>query len=378
MVTAMRKLSIIQLVSARYDWGGIEQHTKDLARGLQDRGHKLLVVARDVEFFVNMYREVCPVFTFPIRGSVDLSSIYGLAKLIRREKVDIIHTHTSRDAWMALFAASLAGRGKVVTTRHVPLAAKRDGIHQWYYRRLAGIYCVSDYVRNIFLGNPPAVDPDKVITVYPGINIDKLKAGPTEDLRKRLGIAGGEFVIGFVGRITREKGIDVLLRAVAEFRKARDNFRVLVVGEVNPITPGYLAELKTLGEQLAIAGRVEFFGFAKNIADVLYAMDVLVLPSVTPETFGLVLGEALACGKPVISTDTGAQREFIVSGETGYLVAAGAVNELAAALAKLNADPTLSRRMGETGRQMIEDRFSQQAAIRVIEQSYHDLLADDK
>jgi glycosyltransferase involved in cell wall biosynthesis len=367
-------MAVIQLISARYDWGGIEQHAKDLARGLKERGHRVMVVARDVEFFVRSYEEVCPVHTFPIRGSVDLQSIKGLAGLIRRQNVDIIHTHTSRDAWMALFAARLAGRGKVVTTRHVPLAAKRDIVHKYYYSKLAAIICVSQYVRNIFLGDRPAADPDKVRVVYPGTDFSRFTPGPSTVARDKLGLGAQAVIAGFVGRLTWEKGLDDLVQAMALLKNEAFDLHAVLVGEVNPITPDYGEKLLAEARRAGIGDRVHFFGFSKDIPGVMRDFDLLTLPSATPETFGLVLCEAMACGKPVITTATGAQAEIVQDGVNGLIVPPRSPHKLAAALARLAGDRELRETMGQAGHTGVTEKFGLQRMLRDVEQCYASVL----
>jgi len=371
----MGRLSVIQLISAEHTWGGIEQHAIDVAAGLKDRGYNVMIVGRNVEFFVKIYQEVCPVYTFPIRNSIDPQSILGLARLIRREKVDIIHTHTSRDAWMALLSTFVAGRGKVVTTRHVPLAAKQDAVHRWYYRQLSAVICVSEYVRNIFLGPNPAIDPAKVRTVYPGIDVGKFNGVSRIDIREKLARQDRGFIIGFVGRITREKGLADLIRAVAELKAGGKKVQLTLVGDVNPNTPDYLEDLRELCRELAVDDIVLFQGFTQQIVDYICAFDTLVLPSVTSETFGLVLGEAMACGKPVISTDTGAQREFVQDGVNGYLVPPASPGRLAEALGRLIDNPEKASAMGLSGQEMIRGNFSQKQMLDRIEECYADCFS---
>lgn len=319
----MKKLSIIEMISISYEWGGIEQHVKDLSTGLKNNGHKVIVVCRDFKMHVDAYSENCPVYTLPIRNSLDIQTIWGLARLITQEQIDIIHTHTSRDSWIALFATWLAHRGKVVTTRHVPFLAKQDAFHTWYYNQLAGIICVSEFVKKRFLGNAPKINIKNVQVIYPGIKLNPNKPIVKRIIRDRFGISDNTFIIGFVGRITAEKGLDDLWDAIALLKKTQESFKLIIVGEVNPMTPGYIDHLKEKSQQLGIEQYIHFFGFSNDVASVMQDIDVLVLPSIHPETFGLVLCEALLAGKPVITTDAGAQGEIVVDGVNGFLVPVG-------------------------------------------------------
>ena len=110
----MQHFSVIELISAPSTWGGMEQHAYEVVKELTRRGHSVSIVSKPVDLFIRTFSDICSVYTLPLRNSVDLHSIYGLAKLIRANNVDVIHTHTSRDAWLALFATRWAGRGAVV------------------------------------------------------------------------------------------------------------------------------------------------------------------------------------------------------------------------------------------------------------------------
>jgi glycosyltransferase involved in cell wall biosynthesis len=358
------------MVSTRQEWGGIEQYAKYLAQGLRDNGHRVCVVARDVDYVVKSYKEICDVYTFPIRSSIDAQSIVGIAKLVRENSVDIIHTHTSRDAWTAFFATLLAGRGKVVTTRHVPLAAKRDILHKFYYSRLAAIFCVSQYVRNIFLGERPVVDDGRVHVVHPGIDVKRFAAVQSGAIRDKLGLKADDFIIGYVGRITRDKGLDDFIQALAEIKAKRIGFHAVLVGDVNPRTPDYATELRNAAQLGGVSDRVHFWGFSQDIAAIMHDLDVLVLPSTIPETFGMVLCEAMACGKPVVSTTTGAQVEIIQNGANGLLVPPRSPESLAYALEKLIADREQAKRMGLRGKMDVSEHFSLERMVSNIERCY--------
>lgn len=378
MVNKHPSLAIIELISAREAWGGIEQHALDLARGLKERGHKVVFATRPVDFVIERYRQVGEVFNFPIKGAADLTTIRGLAALIRQERIDIIHTHTSRDAWTAVFAAMTAGRGRVVTTRHVPLAAKTDFFHRWFYNRLAAIICVSQYVRAILLSRSPRFDQAKVRVIYPGIRLERLAAGAADKFRRLWGVGGSEFLIGYVGRITVEKGLDDLVAAAVELKRRQIAFKMVLVGDNNVNTPTYLTDLMAAAGQQGVGENIIHQGFTADIGHVMHALDCLVLPSITPETFGLVLCEALACGKPVIATPTGAQPEIVRDGVNGLLVPPNRPDELASALATLIADRETAERLATAGRKIVIDEFAIEKTLDETERCFWECLAPEK
>lgn len=363
----MRKLSIIEMISISYEWGGIEQHVKDVASGLVNNGHKVTVVCRDVEMYKKAYGEVCPVHILPIRSAIDPITVYGLAKLIKETQADIIHTHTSRDSWLALFATWLAGRGKVVTTRHVPLLAKQDFIHTWYFNQLSGIICVSEFVKNKFLGNHPKIHTQNVKIIYPGIKINDNAQITKRIIRDKLGIDDETFLIGFVGRVTMEKGLDDLVEAVALLKQKTTSFRLVIVGGVNPKTPEYADELRAKATSLGINDYLDFYGFCEDIPSVMHDIDCLVLPSIIPETFGLVICEALLAQKPVVTTNTGAQVEIVQDGISGLVVSPFAPDAIVDKLFTLSNNRDIGECFGRLGRQIVLERFGAKTMIEELE-----------
>jgi glycosyltransferase involved in cell wall biosynthesis len=368
----INKLTIIELISARDAWGGIEQYALDLVRALRERGHTMYVAARPVERFTKRFAEYCPVYTFAIKNSVDFGSIRGLAKLITAKEVDIIHTHTSRDAWLALFATLCAGRGKVVTTRHMPFPAKKGRFHKWFYNKLTAIICVSEYVKQQFLSSQPDIPDVKVPVVYPGIDSAKFTGADGHKIRQELGLTADCRLIGYIGRITWEKGLDSLLKAAHLLKQAiGSRFKVVLVGGVNPNTPDYQNELQAKAASLDITDELCFYGFSTEIGQLLDAFDVLVLPSVTTETFGLVLCEAMLLGKPVIATTVGGPEEIVRHRQTGLLIPPNAPEQMAAGLQELATDLSLASKWGQAGKKLVQELFGVELMIDRIEQIFY-------
>lgn len=370
----MKALSIIQFTSPGENWGGIEQHVRDLGAGLTERGHKVVFASRPMPHAVAKLREVGEVYTYPMINALDVKTILGVARLIGAKAADIVHAHTSRDTWNALFATMVAGRGRVVTTRHVPLAAKKDLLHAWFYNRLGAILCVSEYVRGIVTGDPPRVDPAKVRVAYPVVSLERYTRGAGDRFRRAWKLAAGDFAVGFVGRITVEKGLDDLIDAAGLLRKDHPSLKLVLVGQVNADTPEYLDQLKSRAAARGVGDSVVFQEFTPDMADVVQALDCVAVPSIIPETFGLALCEALAGGRPVIASDTGAQREIVREGETGYIVPPRQPAALAGAIGRLAGDRPLARAMGEAGRRDVLERFGAERTIGAVESCYWNVL----
>ena len=190
------------------------------------------------------------------------------------------------------------------------------------------------------------------------------------EVRSRLGLPSGAFIVGFAGRLVPEKGIGVLLRAVAETQAVR----LVILGD----GPEH-GRIRREADDLGIADRTVLVGGAASLEMPawLTAMAVLVLPSVsTPrwvEQFGRILIEAMACGLPVVASDSGEMPKVV--GDAGLIVPEGDAQALARALAALAESPERRRRIGEAGRVRVCERYAQRPIAEATVAFYERVLS---
>jgi glycosyltransferase involved in cell wall biosynthesis len=153
------------------------------------------------------------------------------------------------------------------------------------------------------------------------------------------------------------KGQEILLAAAPAILRDHPDTTFLLVGGVLNNRTEDMDRLRTLATTLGVASRVRILGFDSDIVAVLAAMDVVVQPSVRPESFGMTVLEAMASGKPVVAAAHGGVLETVRDGETGLLVSPGNAPELAGAINRLLSDPALRERMGAAGRARVEAEF---------------------
>jgi glycosyltransferase involved in cell wall biosynthesis len=195
---------------------------------------------------------------------------------------------------------------------------------------------------------PNAVDTN----VFKPLNKKSLKT------RKRHGISRKEFVVLFLGRLASNKGIPYLINAFKEIKTEKK--KLLIAGKENPaFFDTRYKYYASIAEKLNVHEKIIF---AKNLSeeevvDALNSSDVLVLPSIASEAFGLVLIEAMACGKPVIGTSIEGIKEVIIDGFNGFVVSPKKSSELAVAL-ELLTDNSLKRKMGCNGLSLVKQRYS--------------------
>ncbi|TCL80893.1 glycogen synthase (ADP-glucose) [Curtobacterium sp. PhB128] len=315
------------------------------------------------------------------------------------EGADLVHSHT----WYANSAGRIAqltyGIPHVVTAHSLeplrPWKAEQLGggyrLSSWMEREAFenadGVIAVSKAMRADILRSYPSIDPSKVHVVYNGIDIDAWKPQVDEDAVRALGIDPSRPSVVFVGRITRQKGLPYLLRAVASLPE--DVQIVLCAGA--PDTPEILAEVTGLVEGLREQREgvvwIDRMLAHEEIVNVLSSGTVFVCPSIY-EPLGIVNLEAMACGIPVVGTGTGGIPEVVADGFTGRIVPIDQaqdgtgtptdpdkyVADLAATLNEVLADEGLAKLMGRAGRLRVESEFTWDAIATRTRQVYDEVL----
>ncbi len=305
-----------------------------------------------------------------------ISSTFMLVRLIRREKVDIVHSNTVAvlpGAW----AARLTGRPHVW---HVHEIVTRPAIFAWLFPRLlpaltTRLVVISTAVRDWICASNPQAEA-KAILVPNGISLAPFDASNGgEAIRDEFGIPPDAPVIGTVGRLHWWKGQDILLRTAAQLRPDWPGLHVLIVGGTVPGEEDRLATLQQEAEGLGLSDCVHWSGFRQDVPDLLAAMNIFVLPSITPEPFGISLIEAMAAMRPVIATKQGGPLDIVIEGETGLLVSPGDANALARAIASLLNDPERGHQMGILGRERIQKYYTVQQYATNMEHVYRGVLS---
>jgi glycosyltransferase involved in cell wall biosynthesis len=205
--------------------------------------------------------------------------------------------------------------------------------------------------------------------VYNGV--DMTQFAPQADraaAREELGLAADNVVIGSVGRLSADKGgQDVLIRAVAEVRQAHPEVRLVFVGD-GPLRVG----LEALVSELGLGEVVRFTGQRADVARLLGAFDIFVLPSLR-EALPIAVIEAMAVRLPVVAARIGGIPEVVEDGGTGCLVPPGDVAALAAVLERLVGDPALVARLGAAGQARVQAQFTVEQMVRRVEHLYEEL-----
>ncbi len=287
-------------------------------------------------------------------------ALWRLTRLLRRERVTILQTHGARANFYGRIAGRLAGVPIIISTVHNSLKDYEVSLlTRWFYitaLRLTlplvhRIICVSNSNRRDQIDECPTAAA-RIQTVYNGVDPLAFPSQPNrQKVREELGIVSGPVLV-MIARLAEAKGHCFLLQALPNLIKAWPNLCCVFVGD------GELREhLQCLAVELAVERSCCFLGVREDIADILAAADVVVLPSLS-EGFPFVLLEALAMGCPVVASRVNGIPELIEDHKTGFLVSARDSHALVVAIRKVLSDPIAAMRMGAEGRALVRERFT--------------------
>lgn len=345
-------------------FGGGEVWMLRTMRALRKRGHRIALCCRPgTKLAFDAFHENFPVYEIEFRGDFDPLSIGRIAWLFAREKIDAVLTNMDKELRLCGLAAKCIPRGPVVIPRRgIDYPLKDQFQYRFSYNVLAvKIIANSEATKKALLRNAPWLEPGKIEVIYNGIDAAPFEKADGRAFREQWGIAADVPVLGFVGQLDERKGIGVLLTAYSAIVAKLPEVRLVFAGD-GPLREMIESEARSNGW----GERVKVLGFQENIAEVMSAIDILLLPSFW-EGFGIVIIEAMAAGKPVISTNISSMPEIIVVGETGYLIEPGDSDALAEKSCRLLQDPTLRKSMGEKGHERVVTVFNHITMINHLE-----------
>jgi glycosyltransferase involved in cell wall biosynthesis len=328
-----------------------------------------------------------PVTVLGVRGKWDVGKFLPLYRLLRQERIDLLHTHLFHSDLAGRTAALLADVPHLVHTIHV--AEQRYRPWQYAYARLMDfkcdrLICVSQSVRDHHAAHSHL--PLSRYAVIPnGVDMEAFGAkaapyGPVARARTRQqwGLSPRQLAVLFVGRLNHQKGIDVLLAAMSQLadhgglpKRGADKppeLRFVLAGDgpERPMVERYMAQ----GAGPSGAGmNCRLLGFVSDIREALNAADIFVLPS-RWEGWPLALAEAMAAGLPCVGTDVPGIRDIVAGGRTGLLVPSQDPAALAGAIGDLAADPAMRDTLAAAGQQEILTKYSIQKNIAAHEKLY--------
>lgn len=365
----MRKLTILHTIETAGP-GGAETVLLNLATGLDPARFRSLAVVCGEDWLTRQLR-AHSVETILVKWNkwYDLRLPRAMARLVREQNVDLIHSHLPDQNFYSCLAGRMTGR-PVVATYHgavelAHLREPRQALKFWLVKRSAArVVTVCDHVRGLLV--EAGFDSRRLERIYNGIAPERYAAARNGHLRASLGLRNGAPLVGMVANVRQSKGYEFYIRAARQVADAVPEARFLAIGDLHPELSRPLVELV---RELGLEDRFHFLGFREDVPALLGELDVFVLAS-TSEGFPLVTLEAMAAGKPMVVTRCGGPPEAVEDARTGFLVPPGDADALAEKITAVLADPARAAAMGAAGRERVQREFTLEKMVREYEQLY--------
>lgn len=366
----MQKIRVAQVIT-RLDWGGSPDIYRILASHLDSKIYDVtLIIGRTdhptqktQDFLMRFNGRVITVPT--LRREIDIVSdtraLLSLISIFKKERFDVVHTHTAKAGALGRLAARLTGVHAIVHTPHghnfygyfnKKVTDRIVTIERFLTRYTDRIIALTKLEKNDYIHYTVAPE-EKISVIYQGLELDRYLTDWKEKtaLRKAFAVGPDDKVVGMLGRLESVKGPDHFIETAAIVLKKMTNAKFMLVGE------GSLRNnLEEKAEKLGIGEKVIFTGWREDIPEMLSLMDLVVLPSLN-EAVGMALIEAQAAGVPVVATKVGGISEVVKDGLTGILVEPANPEKMADAILGLLSDGEWMRQMGSAGKAWVRNRF---------------------
>ena len=354
-----------------------------LVDGMSQRGWEVVAVCSNGPFVDDLRARGYRVETVTIARSMNpltaLVSLFALIRLFRRERFDVLHVHTPVAALIGRLAAWLTRLPLVVYTAHGFYF--HDNMPAWKYRLFVALERIGGWWTDLLFTQSAEdarvavvekiIPASGVLAIGNGVDLARFspdKVGSSATVRESLGIPSDAYVVGFIGRQVREKGVAEFLQAAKMLAQSHPKLWFLLVGErlssdhAAGVDDEYAQANEVLGERLVAPG------LRSDIPEMLAAMDVFCLPS-WREGMPRTIIEAMMMEKPVLATDIRGAREEVIAETTGVLVAVRSADKLARAMVRFIEDPVWARKLGAAGRERALSLYDERIVVELQIQS---------
>jgi len=316
--------------------------------------------------------DICPLYIVKIKSFKNLVSFFRLwrfAKLLRREKIDIVQTHFRDSNIAGIISGKLAGVKKIISTR------RNTGY--WHNRLEIVILKFLNRWVTIFVANSEfakkhaskieGTPPERIEVIHNFVNLEAFKKEDDQEvdkLKESLGTSNGRPVVTMVANLRPVKGVDVFLKSARMVLDSVPGINFIVAGEGEE-----RKRLEVICRQLKLDSSVKLIGAVSDVIPLLRASDIGVLSS-NSESLSNAIIEYMAAGLPVVCTDVGGNSELVQDGLNGFLVPSGDPKGLAEAIVKLVNNLDLRLKMGRESRQRAEMLFDVTRTMKAYEALY--------
>ena len=346
---------------------------------MTQQGWEVVAVCTDGPFVDDLRTRGYRIETVTIARSINpltaFVSLLALIRLFRRERFDVLHAHTPVAALLGRLAAWLTRVPLVVYTAHGFYF--HDDMPAWKYRFFVALERMASWWTDLLFTQSAEdalaavvekiMPASRVLAIGNGVDLARFspdKVGSSATVRESLGIPSEAYVVGFIGRQVREKGIAEFLQAAQMLAQSHPKLWFLLVGARLPsdhaagVDGEYAKATEVLGERLVAPGSRD------DIPEMLAAMDVFCLPS-WREGMPRTIIEAMMMEKPVLATDIRGAREEVIAETTGVLVAVRSADKLASAMVRFIEDPAWARKLGTAGRERALSLYDERIVVEL-------------
>ncbi len=308
-------------------------------------------VGRNVCFYGNFLVNTC-------------TNAWRIARIIREKHIALVHLNNGiYEGFAALLAARLTG---VPCMAHIRGTEPLTGLECRTGKWLSMIVTLNSHVENEYRS---AFGSEKVCLIFNGVDLDAYEDVARGVLRAEYGLGQKGFLVGTIARLVPGKGISEFIEAASQVLKLLPDAKFVIVGN-DPLGSDYPGDLKRRCRDLGIETNVIFTGWRNDVPSVLADLDVVAQVSTFPEGMSLTPIEAMALGKPVITSDVPGFTDTVVDGITGFIVPRGNITLLAERIVALATDPNRAQSMGAAARERVRDHFDVRMTVNKIERLY--------
>ena len=357
-------MKILQVISGR-NVNGALTYCKFISEQLLARGHQVTILCRPNGW---LQKNVDPSIQI-IESELDRSpsELKRIANWIRENNIELIHSHMSSGHAFGVLMKMMTKIPVIATAHSCSLQ-----LH-WRFNDyvIANSQATYDYHRRV--NRIPAHKMEKVFCFTDIERFKHVTPLNVTIVKRQMRLKSGEFLVGVVGEVVARKGHLYLFQALEEIIKSIPNFKLVLLGRFKRNEP-YVKRLRAIQLKQKLHGRIKWLGLRTNVQDYMAAFDLCVVPSIE-EPLGLVALESLAAGTPVVAARTGGLPEIVRPDENGILVPPKDPRQLAQAIVKMAASKSERARLGESGRQMVQQEFDPIALTQDVEKIFEKVVA---
>ena len=354
-------INILELESSK-GWGGQEKRTVRLVNSLDKKNFKIFWGVQKESKLLDLANTInATFFEISMRQSFDIIGLFQIIKIIRKNNIDIIATHSGKDAWLGALAGFLTNT-KVVRTRHLQTPINSPKSYNLSTKVVTVSKQVSQYLESV------GVKKEKLCTIYTGIDTSLYHPSTNKRLHEELNLGKNTLLIGIVAVLRKAKRHIDLIDAFVSI-DSHESIALIIIG-TGPHEDFLQSYVRALN--LPQNKSIYFLGHRDDISTILSSLDIFVLPS-NMEALGTAILEASACAVPSIGSRVGGIPECILDQQTGLLFEKENVYDLKSKLEYLINNPKIRVQYGVNARNLIIEHFSVEHMTQETEKLYKEL-----